>query len=210
MKPLVGVVGAILSLFAVTLQKPAGNADYFPVGVFSLDFPSEAANLKSDQITRNAVSAELRAMDEPSLFEISQKQDCEIYRFLWLRTFHQPISIRMTINPDGSGDLVAKVMSGRSGYDSGYLITNAESHLVPVEIRLFNEKLLKADFWTLSTRRLKDIYGRDGATWILEGTKHKTYHVVDRWSPHDGSYRDACLYLTLGLAKLKIPDREIY
>jgi hypothetical protein len=194
MKPSLALTSAILICSAVPLQKSPATVDYFPVGVFSWECPS----------------SELREMDEPSLWEVSQKSKREVYRFLWLRTFHQPIAVRLTINPDGSGDLVAKLMGGKGGYDTGLLASNEQSHLPPVEARSFIEKLMKADFWTLSPTRFQDSYGRDGAMWIVEGTKNGTYHVVARWSPRDGPYRDACLYLALALARLKIPDREIY
>lgn len=45
--------------------------------------------------------------------------------------------------------------------------------------------------------------GNDGAEWILEGVNGGRYHVVDRWTPGAGAYREACLYL------LKISDLGI-
>jgi len=204
------LAAAIVSLAVVYFQAPPADVDYFPVGVFGLPTLTEQGDRQVDQEMRASISSELRIMDEPSLWEVSQKQRREAYRFVWLRSFHQPVAIRLMINADGSGDLVAKILSGEGGHDAGALVTNQHSLLLPVETRSFTEKLSKANFWALSTRRFQDIYGRDGADWILEGTKEGNYHVVHRWSPPNGPYREACLYLALGLAELKIPDREIY
>jgi hypothetical protein len=211
------IVGAMLAFVAVFFQAPPATVDYFPVGVFGVPLPAKGVdpyrnemNRRLDEMVRDGVSKALRGMDEPSLWETSQKQNSEIYRFTWLRTFNQPVAVRLTIDADGGGDLVVKVLSGEGGYDLGSLIMNQQSRLPPVEARSFIEKLTKADFWNLSTDHLQDMYGRDGATWIMEGANKGTYHVVERWSPRDGPYRDACMYLALGLARLKVSDAEIY
>ena len=31
--------------------------------------------------------------------------------------------------------------------------------------------------------------------WILEGVSEGRYHAVDRWTPRDGDFREACIYL---------------
>jgi hypothetical protein len=51
--------------------------------------------------------------------------------------------------------------------------------------------------------------GFDGAQWILEGVKDQKYHVVDRWTPRDGAFREACLYL-LKLSQIGISPKEVY
>ncbi len=35
----------------------------------------------------------------------------------------------------------------------------------------------------------------DGSQWVLEGVRDGRYHVVDRWSPESGLYRETCLIL---------------
>lgn len=211
------IVGAILAFVAFLPQSPPATVDYFPVGVFSAPLPSKGLdpfrsekNRQLDERIRDGISRVLRDMDEPSLWEDSRKQKGEIYRFIWLRSFSQPIAVRLTIDADGSGDLVAKALSRSQNDNAASLVMNQRSHLPPIEVRSFIEKLTKADFWNLSTDRLEDMYGMDGATWIMEGTSDGAYHIVKRWSPRDNPYRDACMYLALGLARLKIPDREIY
>ena len=49
----------------------------------------------------------------------------------------------------------------------------------------------------------KETLGLDGARWILEGLKKGRYHVVERWSPEGGKFREAAECL-IGLSKLDI------
>jgi hypothetical protein len=57
-------------------------------------------------------SAQLRALKEPSLFQLASNALSHSYRFLWLRTFNHPIAIRVDIKPAGTGALTTKVTSG--------------------------------------------------------------------------------------------------
>jgi hypothetical protein len=51
--------------------------------------------------------------------------------------------------------------------------------------------------------------GLDGAQWVIEGRRVDAYHVVDRWSPRGGPYRDAGLAF-LQLAGLSATGKEVY
>ena len=60
------------------------------------------------------------AMHEPSLFEMSrQDETAEVYRFLLLRTFRPPISVRLVVRKDGTALLISKGMPGKAGYEPG-------------------------------------------------------------------------------------------
>jgi hypothetical protein len=52
--------------------------------------------------------------------------------------------------------------------------------------------------------------GVDGAQWIIEGVRNKTYHVVDRWSPKDGSVRALGLFIVTDLVKMKLAAKDVY
>lgn len=175
--------------------------EYFPPGVFSID-------ARVDQCERSWFSNALRSADEPALWTASGIQEGEVYRFTWLRSFHQPIVIRLTLDTNESGKLFAKVMSGSGGHGPADVSTRDEFRLIPADVASFLEKLQKAHFWGLPTK--VPLSGLDGAEWIVEGVKDGKYHVVVRWSPKDGPYRDSCLYLMFTLATLRIPDPEVY
>ena len=53
------------------------------------------------------------------------RTDCglESYRFLWLRTFHKPIAVRVW-SADSRYYLVVKELSGQGGYEPGRIIVS--------------------------------------------------------------------------------------
>jgi hypothetical protein len=58
-------------------------------------------------------------MKEPSLFG-QQNATREEYRFLWLRTFHKPIAIRIWSDPPAAQMRVIR-LSGNGGYNPGHI-----------------------------------------------------------------------------------------
>jgi hypothetical protein len=131
---------------------------------------------------------------EPSVWKAADRKDAEIYRFIWLRTFHPPYAFRLEVRADGTGTLVAKSASGAGGYDPGKLVLNKTLALDAKEVRQFTAALGNLGFWKLPTQESRGP-GFDGARWVLEGVKGGRYHVVDRWSPDDGPYRKLMLDL---------------
>jgi len=153
----------------------------------------------------------LRAMREPSLWELSKSAPAQSYRFLWLRTFHHPVSARLDIAGDGTAELVVKVLSGAGGYGPGHLIQNRKIRVEKESIEHFLELLSNADFWNAPTEQELDGVGCDGAQWIIEAAKGGQYHVVDRWSPEEGDpYRKAALFLAITLGGLNPRYNDVY
>jgi len=178
---------------SVVAPPPDADPQYFPKGVFGDSaYPGQMKNFKA-----KSYSASLRAMHEPSLLEGSKDASLIAYRFLWLRSFHSPIAIRLTIRSDGTGSLVGKVTRG-----------GGHSVEIPTDkVQRFQDLLQKTTFWTLPTEG--PIGGLDGAEWILEGVRSGDYHVVERWSPKKDDYASLCLYL-LQLSKIHVEAREVY
>lgn len=153
----------------------------------------------------------LRAMGEPSLWELSKSKTEESYRFLWLRTFNRPVSARLTIAEDGSGQLAIKVLSGSGGYKPGKLIKNRSIEVSKDSVDYFRQLLDKAEFWTAPTEEKENgTVNLDGAQWIIEAAKGGQYHVVDRWSPDDGPFRRAALFLAINLGGLNPRYNDVY
>ena len=131
----------------------------------------------------------------------------EAYRFTWLRSFHHPVAVR--IWKCGSVRFIAvKELNGAGGYEPEKIIFERKRELTPDEWREFMRRLDDSCYWQLSTRD-DDVVGTDGAQWIFEGFNAGRYHVVDRWSPQSGSYRELCLYV-LKLSGLKVNGSELY
>jgi hypothetical protein len=159
-------------------------------------------------------SDNLRALREPSLWETSEKDVvAEEYRFLYLRSFHHPISVRLVVNPDQTAILISKETSGKSG-KPGRLIRNRDSHLGKLRTEAFLTSLDDLSFWKLPTSLVEDtnVVQLDGAQWILEGVKQGRYHIVDRWSPDrtDDPVIIIGTTLMIDLAHFKFLYRDVY
>lgn len=173
---------------------------YFPIG--ALD---EMATL--DKAISRWYSGQLRALKEPSLYELSKLGTSQSYRFLWLRTWDHPISVRFTLKSDGTGQLVTKMCDGTGGADPGKLVLTRNRELNKDQVESLRLKFEVLDFWSPPTRSHSN--GRDGARWIIEGVGVHGYHVVDRWSPSAGPVRELALHL-MQLASLEIPSEKLY
>lgn len=165
-------------------------------------FPSRSI----DDFRYEWYSAALRSMDEASLWTASGSPSTAVFRFLWLRSFHQPVLVRLNVEPDGSGTLNLKILSG--AYPPGRLVTNRTKAVPSTTIGEFRGLLGAARYWSLTNELFN--FGEDGSQWIMEAVEIGRYNVVDRWSPlPSDKYRMACWYL-VQLAGLDIPTNQIY
>jgi hypothetical protein len=109
---------------------PDVGPQYFPTGTFRDS--SESGSFKN--FTARWFAKHLRVMAEPSLSEATKYKLLVTYRFLWLRTFHHPIAIRLTIRRDGTGFLTGKMTSGHGGYEPGLLSVNNSIEISKPEV----------------------------------------------------------------------------
>jgi hypothetical protein len=154
----------------------------------------------------------LKAMGESVL---SAKANGQSYRFLWLRTFHRPVMVRLDVHADGTGMVTLKETSGQGGYEPGKLRKVSRRKLSRDQTQGFLTLVEELKYWDLSsTEQPKEdgetVVGLDGAQWILEGSKGKDHKVVERWSPEDGALKSLGLTMLLDLAGLKLLYREVY
>lgn len=158
-----------------------------------------------NQFRNEWYSKHLSAMNEEPLYS-PEDEWVESYRFLWLRTFHHPVAVR--IWKCGSVRFISvKELDGAGGYEPGKLKFERQRELTPDEWSEFKRHLDDSCYWQLPTE--DDNLGTDGAQWIFEGVKGGRYHIVDRWTPRSGSYRELCLY-ALKLSGLKVDTSELY
>jgi hypothetical protein len=176
------------------------SPQYFPKHIFS-----KRADLSDFQ--ERWYAAQLRAMHEPSLLDLAKDKSTLAYRFVWLRTFHHPIAVRLVIRPDGTGQLTSTEMTGAGGYNPGVLAHSQTRDVLNDEVIRFQALLHAIDYWSMPTDGPGA--GFDGAEWILEGVHGGEYHVVTRWSPETGAYREACWYL-LELSKFEVNPGQVY
>jgi hypothetical protein len=100
---------ALFRFFVVVIAAPAWGADYFPGGCLG--------NTQAEhQFHAEWYSKHLAALREPSLWQVARQQPTsEVYRFLWLRSFDHPFSLRLTVASDGAGTLTFKGRMEKAG-----------------------------------------------------------------------------------------------
>jgi len=179
---------------------PASDSDFFfPVNAL------DTARSDNDAFEREWYSRHLVAMRQASL-SCGEASASETYRFLWLRSFHRSISVRVVLKRDGARIEFIE-LTGSGGYEPGHIRRHTERRLSQNEVDRFAKALNDADFWQLPTS-ISD-RGLDGAEWIIEGQRRGTYHVVERLSPEGGSYRALGLFF-LKRAHFSALPSEIY
>jgi hypothetical protein len=205
---------------ALTRAQNENGTLFFPKGVFGTI--QQGGDIKAKWYTKI-----LTALDERPLVANAHdgRSPC-VYRFLWIRTFHNPVSVRLTVKAEGEGVVTTRMSDGRGGYDTGRLTLNRTRPVSREEVQSFLVRLRDLSFWSMPSEddggvedsrgyRLKTS-GLDGARWVLEGIKDGEYHVVDRWSPEypgesvaSREYGQICRYL-LKLGRVDVDEKDIY
>jgi len=181
--------------------KTDSNMFYFPLE----SLKDTSIYIGHDTFTDTWYSHHLYAMREPVIF--TDKSQNEIYRFTWLRTFHNPIAIRIEKHND-SYTLYWKLCNGAGGYQPGRLTVSKQLTIDKSTWSEFIKLLNQIDFWNLKTN--EKIFGCDGSQWILEGKLLEQYHVVDRWTPDENSKFYHCCDFLIKLTDLKIKNDDKY
>jgi hypothetical protein len=171
-----------------------GKNDYFPKRAFDDGW------VNGDDSANKWYGEYLRAMKEVSLLNTTDENH-EVYRFLWLRTFDHPVAVRIERDGRHSFRVVSEELTGEGGYGAGKILRKDNLTISKEQWCEFINLLEQAHFWTEPSSN--DRGGLDGAQWVLEGVKSNRYHIVDRWSPENGKFRDACIHL------LKLSGRDI-
>jgi hypothetical protein len=110
---------------------------------------AQSRRFPPDSLVPDWYSKNLTALHQPSLWSVSKTQVAQSYRFLWLRTFHHPKSIRIEVNPDGTSRLRIQVSSVEAGYDPGHLVRDDASALTKQQTDWFLGKVEENGFWRL-------------------------------------------------------------
>jgi hypothetical protein len=124
----------------------------------------------------------LRALGEPSLFELSRTApDIEGYRLLWLRESDRPVAIRFVPKSNLTGWFYRRVGSGKGFDPPAHSFDRGMSWSWSSRTRSFLAAIGDSGFWTMP------LSGTDPATcrshWILEGVRQGNYRIIDRCSP---------------------------
>jgi hypothetical protein len=169
---------------------------------FTMDYLFE---VESGKRTAKSLERQLKNLKEDCLFVYENKPNETIYRFTWLRTFHQPIAIRIE-NNENKIMLYWKVGKGASGYGLRGLKKSGKKKLSLKEWKEFERLLKESNFDSLPNE--KYILMFDGASWTLERKSFESFKAHDSNEPSK-EFKDACLYL-LHLTNIKVKEEYIY
>jgi hypothetical protein len=158
-----------------------------------------------DTVYVKEYSKYLYAMREPLLF--NRLLSKEVYRFVWLRSFHNPIIIRIEKDKNKKYELIWKVTNGKGGYYPGQLIVNKRKYISGKEWNVFHKYISGMNFW--KQKNVHEQWGCDGAVWLLEGETSDFYNVIHSWSVGNPDLHEACRYL-IQLTGIKLNHEDIY
>jgi hypothetical protein len=122
----------------------------------------------------------------------------EVYRFVWLPTFHPAIAVAIS-DSTGKWWLHATRLNGAGGYAPGEVSADTSFALPATDAAVLARLIETSHFFSEATEQPNSEIGLDGAQWILEWWKDGRYLAVDRWTPRaDGRYarfRDVGVWL---------------
>ena len=181
---------------------------YFPPALFEQSVQCDAGwggpQPVIDDFEADWYGEALRGFDEPSLYRASLTPEAAArsLRFTWLRSFHDPIVVRIERSADGSVRLTAG--QNARGRREGSLTRRLTRNLTSDEVRELDAVLTRAALPDQPPKLCER--GADGARWIIEAVEPSTgYTYVNRWTPRDGPVREVGLHV-LGLTGWRIAD----
>ncbi len=189
----------IVSFLFLSVPIHAADDTYFPDKVFFPERP-DMNKFVSDWYCKH-----LNVLEEPSIYQQKSDKSKITIRFTWLRTFDNPIVLRLEINDKGSGTLFIKKSNGAGGYDPGKMNKNDKKEITKETVNAIIKSIKDTNFRGLPS--IAEERGLDGSQWIIELLLHGNYHLVDRWSPASGPIRERGLSL-IELSDLKV--KKIY
>jgi hypothetical protein len=151
------------------------------------------------------IKSRLEIMKEPCLYQMNITDNAEIYRFTWLRTFRNPISIR--VEKRGNNIRLYYKRTNGNGMSGVEKLTASKKRSLSIsEWNSFIDLLNKAEFDNLPKRINAPMC--DGASWILEKKTKDKFKVFETNIPNS-FFKEACLYL-INLSRVKVDEKEIY
>ena len=159
-----------------------------------------------DEFEREWYSANLRAARQQPL---SSPSDGQAVRLTWLRTFHNPIVVRVDCSERCTVHAIR--LSGKGGYEPGRIAETNEYVLSPKDATDFRNLLAESHEYDAGPDH-DDILMLDGARWIVEMTDGADYQAWETYGP--GIVSDEAFLGLLGLlvdlSRFDIPSDHYY
>ena len=141
-----------------------------------------------DKAGSNSLGSAWRAANEKAIYKIAPETGIKIYRLTLLRTFREPIIVRLEEDPKGRVRITSSQLAGQGGYPPWFLERQASRQLSRVEIADFKKDLAAAKLPSLQPAICQ--YGADGETWTFEVNENGRYVFVRRWGVWNGPLRE--------------------
>lgn len=185
---------------------------YFPAGYFLNLSDNWEDDLSRDYLfdmkmySSQGISNFLQKIEEPCLYKNDDiKNTQSVFRFTWLRTFHNPVCLRLENNGD-THMLHWKLLDGAGGYEHGKVSVSKSKRISSKKYEEFIRLFQKTNLNDLPNT----VYypSTDGASWTLEYKTSNSFKAHDTNTPSDAII-ECCSYL-LKLTNLKIKEEDIY
>ncbi len=148
-------------------------------------------------------------MGEPSFLELSRRPG-RCYRFLWLRTWHSPISARIC-RVDELGIVELRLLDGFARPGVPHRLRASRRVVIDAaEWELLEARVQAAGFWEAPRPNpLLAPEPEEGSRWVFEGVQDGRVQVVDLYTPEEAEWVDLGLYM-MALGGVRVPEREVY
>jgi hypothetical protein len=138
----------------------------------------------------------LKAMEEPSLKVLAENSETISYRFLWLRSFHNPVVVRSYWDRhQDSPRMVMKVSDGCNCMGPDISGPGKFKEARDFEILHSTFSMIVRAFGNMElcdkSKQYSDQSGLDGANWYFEMSSAGRYCWSERWSPGSGPHQFA-------------------
>ena len=129
----------VIAFASAILAIAATQQEYFPPDAFG----------KGTQHWSALYSKQLIALKESPIYRSANSASGQKFRFLWMRSFHQLVCIRLDIRVDGTSTITFKETSGVGGDEPGHLVINRKRALSVQETEKFLAEVEQSGFWAL-------------------------------------------------------------
>ena len=187
--------------------------DYFPTGHFmtlakdwECDFSIDLLfEYEMSEGTIDWIKEQLIDLKEPNLYLNNISGDIEVYRFTWLRSFHNPIAVRIEKIKD-KVMLYWSIGRGMGGYAPKGIKKERKRKISVTEWNYFIKLITASDYSNLPNEDYTLM--NDGALWVMEHKKSNIFEAKANNNP-GVAFTGPCNYL-IKLANIKISEKETY
>jgi hypothetical protein len=177
------------------------------VGAFAQRAPSQDSKppapvyLPPGNYEANILSAMLRQLGEPSLYEAGMDSIAHSYRVSYFSpTPVHEVVVRLVVNPDGSGRIKTAESSGEQ---AGAKVKRRENDVSAADVDRLLQLIEKSGFWATTgadaAETARNTYVFDGSWWMLEGVRKGSFHFIFRRNPIPSPITEIGCYLARDL-----------